>query len=71
MASECWILVYWTNTSTLLTANFFCNYSLLNEFTGLDLAARNACVLTIATAKSNAINPVIGKIHQAMSVRTG
>jgi hypothetical protein len=45
------------------------HYSFLSEFTGLACAALNACVLTINNAKINAMAPVTGKIHQAISVR--
>jgi hypothetical protein len=46
-----------------------CPYSFLNEFTGLEWAARNAWVETIISANNNAIPPVIGKTHQGISIR--
>lgn len=45
------------------------DYSFLNEFTGLLWAAFSACVLTINSAKINAIAPVSGNIHHAIVVR--
>lgn len=45
-------------------------YSFLKTFTGLEWAARSACVVTTSNANVNAITPVTGKIHHATGVLT-